>query len=151
MRVVLNADLSNESRSARAWCAENLAPGTVVYAVLGLNHMGELVLGVPPFDLGAAEHDLRQCVERDYREPLDAAGLQCEGRVLPLSQGRAVAEVATAEHADLIVVGKRPHGWLVDVVRGELAGQLVHHPPCPIVVVPWAGAHAGAPAVAAGS
>jgi nucleotide-binding universal stress UspA family protein len=138
MRVVLSADLTSESRAARGWCVENLAPGTAVVAVLGVSQMGELMLGVPPFDLGAAEHELRASVERDYCEPLDAAGLQCEGRVLALSQGRALTEVAHDEHADLIVVGKRPHGWLVDVVRGELAGQLVHHPPCPVVVVPTA-------------
>ena len=149
MRVVLSADLSRESRAARMWCAENLAPGTAVFAVLGVNQMGELMLGVPPFDLGAAEHDLRDCVQRDYCEPLDEAGLQCESRVRAVSQGRAVAEVAREEGAELIVVGKRPHGWLVDAVRGEIAGQLVHHPPCPVVVVPTARAAAGAPAPAA--
>ncbi len=68
-----------------------------------------------------------------------------------MPQGRALTDVAANEHADLIVVGKRPHGWLVDAVRGELAGRLVHHPPCPVVVVPSAAARAGAPAVAAGS
>jgi len=34
------------------------------------------------------------------------------------------------------VIGKRPHGRVVDVVIGEVAAQLVHHPPCPLVVVP---------------
>jgi hypothetical protein len=33
MRVVLSVDLSSESRAARAWCAENLAPGTSVVVV----------------------------------------------------------------------------------------------------------------------
>jgi nucleotide-binding universal stress UspA family protein len=151
MRVVLSADLSSESRAAREWCAENLAPGTAVVAVLGINHMGELVLGVPPFDLGATERELRASVERDYCEPLDTVGLQCQARVLDVSQGRALTEVAHHERADLIVVGKRPHGWLVDAVRGEIAGQLVHHPPCAVVVVPSADTRDPAVAGGAGS
>jgi nucleotide-binding universal stress UspA family protein len=146
MRVVLSADLSDEGRAACEWCTTNLPPGTSVVAVLGVNPVGELMFGVPPFDLTTAEHELRDCLERDCCERLSAAGLRAEGRLHPASQTRAVCEVAAGEHADLIVVGKRPHGWLVDAVRGETAGQLVHHPPCPIVVVPTrvpaGGAHA---------
>ena len=48
----------------------------------------------------------------------------------------AVVEVAIANDADLVVVGKRPHGWMADAILGEVANQVVHHPACPIVVVP---------------
>jgi nucleotide-binding universal stress UspA family protein len=136
MRVVLSADLSDEGRAACQWCATNLPPGTTVIAVLGMNPVGELMFGVPPFDLTAAEHDLRIGLERDCCQPLTTAGLRAEGRFHPTSQARAITEVAVRERADLIVVGKRPHGWLIDAVRGETAGQVVHHPPCPVVVVP---------------
>src|SRR4051794_10923036 len=109
MRVVLSADLSRESRIARDWCVENLPPATTVIVVMGVNLVGELVLGVPPFDLGETEHELRASLARDYVEPLAAAGLAAEGRVLPVSQSRALLEVANRERTDLIVVGKRPH------------------------------------------
>ena len=36
----------------------------------------------------------------------------------------------------MIVVGKRPHGAVADAMLGEVAVQLAHHPPCPVVVVP---------------
>jgi nucleotide-binding universal stress UspA family protein len=56
------------------------------------------------------------------------------------SQAAAVLEAARAEHADIIVVGKRPHGVVGDAVSNETAGHLVHRPPCPVVVVPTAPA-----------
>jgi nucleotide-binding universal stress UspA family protein len=49
--------------------------------------------------------------------------------------GRAVAEVAPDEQVDLIVIGKRPHSWLADAVRGPIATHIVHDPPCPVMVV----------------
>jgi nucleotide-binding universal stress UspA family protein len=55
-----------------------------------------------------------------------------------------VVDVATAEGADLIVIAKRPHSRLGDAVWGEAANQVVHHPPCPVVVVPTASRRADA-------
>jgi nucleotide-binding universal stress UspA family protein len=136
MKVVLSADPGEEALAAATWCATNLAPGTAVTAVLGLNPVGELMFGIPPFDPTGSERDLLDSVERDCCEPLAAAGLECEARLVPQTQARALLDVAAHEHADLIVVGKRPHGWLLDVALGEVAGALVHHPPCPVLVVP---------------
>src|SRR5204863_1051380 len=97
---------------------------------------GEFVLGVPPFDALGGEPELLAGLEREYCRPLTEIGLACDARFRPGSQRRAVVDVAETERADLIVIGKRPHGWIADLVLGEVIGQVVHHPPCPVLLVP---------------
>jgi nucleotide-binding universal stress UspA family protein len=136
MRVVLSADGTGEGQAASHWCATHLGADDSVIAVLGINQLGEFVMGVPPFDEMAVMPDLMAKVQRECCDPVAAAGVRCETRVVSHGQARALSDVARRVHADLIVIGKRPHGALVDAVLGEVAGQLVHHPPCPVVVVP---------------
>jgi nucleotide-binding universal stress UspA family protein len=135
MKVVLSAT-GPEGRAACSWCSANLDPGTSVTVVVGVSHLGEFVLGVPPFDAAGGETALMETVRLEYCRPLEARGLDCHASLVLERQGAAVLDVARKEHADLIVVGKRPHGPVADAVRGEVAAQLVHHPPCPLVVVP---------------
>jgi nucleotide-binding universal stress UspA family protein len=136
MRVVLSAELSDEGAAACNWCSENLHPMDTVIAVIGMQPFGELVVAVPPFDVLASSQELLDAVEREYCVPLRAHGLRPEALLVRRRQPAAVTEVAVANDADLVVVGKRPHGWVTDAILGEVANQMVHHPPCPIVVVP---------------
>jgi nucleotide-binding universal stress UspA family protein len=147
MKIVMSADSTSEGLGARAWCAEHLGPADAVIAVVGINPVGEFVMGVPPFDVMGDEHTVVEQVERDHCHPLRQRGLDCRARVVAHTQANAVLEVAAEEHADLIVVGKRPRGPVGDLVWGEVATHLVHHPPCPIVVVPVVSASSH-PAVA---
>jgi nucleotide-binding universal stress UspA family protein len=137
MRVVMSAaGADEEGVAACRWCAANLHPGASVTVVVGLSQLGEFVLGVPPFDASGGEAALLGRAEALFCRPLTERGLQCHALLVPERPGQAVLDVAEREHADLIVVGKRPHGPFVDALLGELAAQLVHHPPCPLVVVP---------------
>jgi nucleotide-binding universal stress UspA family protein len=136
MKVILSADGTDEGAAARQWCAANLHAGDSVIAVVGVNQFGEFVLGVPPFDALGGEPELLAGVKGEYCRPLTEIGLACDARLLRDSQRRAVIEVAETERADLIVIGKRPHGWIADLVLGEVIGQVVHHPPCPVLLVP---------------
>src|SRR5262249_28950094 len=136
MKVVLSADVSDESRSALRWCVDHLGYGDEVIAVAGVNQLGEFVLGVPPFDSISSESELLRQVKQDYCGPLEDRGVTARAQLTAHSQARAVADIATSEGADLIVVGKSPHGVFGDAVRSEVASHLVHHPPCALVVVP---------------
>jgi nucleotide-binding universal stress UspA family protein len=149
MRVVMSADLSDEGDAARHWCTANLHAGDEVIVVTGIHPIGDLVLGVPPFDVLATSEDLLDTVEREHCAPLRAAGLRPRSLLVHTRQSAAVVEVALDQRADLVVVGKHPHGWIADAVLGEVANQVVHHPPCPVVVVPTrVGEPAGKPALA---
>ena len=147
MKVVMSADSTEEGAEARHWCADHLGVGDTVLAVVGINPVGELVMGMPLFDVMGDEHTVVEHVERDHCARLRARGVGCRARVVTRGQAHAVLEVATEEHADLIVVGKRPRGPVGDAIWGEVATHVAHHPPCPVVIVPVA-ARSPHPAVA---
>ncbi len=139
MKVVMSAESTDEGVQAQQWCAEHLAPGDTVIAVVGINPVGALVMGLPLFDVIGDEHTVLSRVEREHCAPLRRRGIGCRVRVGPHGQAHAVLEAAAEEHADLIVVGKRPRGPVGDVVWGEVATQIGHRPPCPVVIVPIVG------------
>ena len=136
MKVVLSAESGDPGDAARTWCAQHLGPTDSVVAVVGLSNIGELALGVPPFDNLATEGEMLAEVEHDFCRRLNRVGVPCRARFVHQGQARAVADVASEEDADLIVIGKRPHSWLADAVLGPVATHVVHRPPCPVVVVP---------------
>ena len=138
MKVVLSADALDKGRYSRQWCIGHLGPGDTVVAVAGLPAITGYVLGAPLVDHVETEHELLIQTDREYCEPIRAIGAACDARIVPGGQARAVVDVARAEGADLIVMAKRPHSRLGDVVWAEAASRVIHHPPCPVVVVPTA-------------
>ena len=108
MRIVISADGSVEGDAARQWCAANARPGDEVIAVVGADQLSDVMLSVSPL-MGVADPQLlRESVERRLESDLSAVGVSYESRVSYHGQAKAVIETAEAEHADLIVVGKRP-------------------------------------------
>jgi nucleotide-binding universal stress UspA family protein len=136
MKVILNAEASERGRAAREWCRTHLGPGDDLIAVLAMTPVGEFVLAVPPVNGIGDEQELRDNVEAECCQPLRTAGINCEARVVVDSAERALLDIAVVEQADLIVVGKRPHGAIVDAVLNDTAAHIVHNPPCAVVVVP---------------
>ena len=51
------------------------------------------------------------------------------------SVGARICSLAVEEDAAMIVVGSHGHGALVDVLLGSVSGYLVHHSPCPVLVI----------------
>jgi nucleotide-binding universal stress UspA family protein len=136
MKIVISADGGTEGDAARQWCAENLGPGDEAIAVVGADQLSTMVLSVSPVMAFVDPQVLRESVKRSLHEDLAPRGVSYECRLGGQGQARAVAETALAEHADLIVFGKRPHSVISDAVANETALHLVHRTPCPIVVVP---------------
>ena len=136
MKIVISADRSAEGAAARDWCRDHASADDDVIAVIGFDQFSEVMLTMSPLVDLVDESRLRDDVAHDICEPLAERGMRCAVRLLNSAQSRAVLDVASAERADLIVVGKRPHRAALDAVLNETASHLVHRPPCPIVVVP---------------
>ncbi|MBW3645365.1 MAG: universal stress protein [Actinobacteria bacterium] len=112
-------------------------------AVAGVAGVGAGGLGaVPTYDSQVAEDEAR-ALEREGRDILERtadgfggelpAGAQRELRYG--DAGPAICEVAADVGADVVVVGSHGSGFVRRVLVGSVSQHVVHHSPCPVLVV----------------
>jgi nucleotide-binding universal stress UspA family protein len=99
----------------------------------------------PPVDLAIFPFDMAEVLVK-VQESLDveskriqAAGIPCESSAV---SGRPATEIvarAKAVGADMIVMGRHGRSGLEHALVGSVAERVVHHAPCPVLVVPFAG------------
>jgi nucleotide-binding universal stress UspA family protein len=90
------------------------------------------------FPVSANEQELKEKVERQVAE-LSDSGIPATLRWGTAAVGGAahvIAEVASEDGADLIVVGTRGHTALAGLLVGSVTQRLLHIAPCPVLVVP---------------
>ena len=119
---------------AKRLVAESGGKLTVVYCV-------EYTLpgkGGGAYPIHANEGDIAEKIERQVAE-LSTNG---SGATLQRTRSRvggaahAIAELATEDHADLIVVGTRGHTPVAGLLLGGVTQRLLHIAPCPVLAVP---------------
>lgn len=49
--------------------------------------------------------------------------------------GPTICEVAARIGADVVVIGSHGHGWLQRVLIGSVSNHVLHHAPCPVLVM----------------
>lgn len=148
-RIVVGVDGSAGSAAALDWAiglARQLGGEIVVVyavdapAVVPAVPVGaEIAYGALPVDGSwrTRLHDAAvETVEREWCGPLLRAGVPHH---TVISEGRAatvICGVAEHEDADLIVVGRRGHGELAELLLGSVSRALVHRAHRPVAVVP---------------
>jgi nucleotide-binding universal stress UspA family protein len=119
---------------AKALVAEGGGKLTVVYCE-------EFTLpgkGGGNFPIHANEAEIQEKIDRQVAE-LSANGT---GATLQKTRSRvggaahAIAELATEDHADVIVVGTRGHTPLAGLLVGGVTQRLLHIARCPVLAVP---------------
>jgi nucleotide-binding universal stress UspA family protein len=104
-------------------------------------HCEEMTLpgkGGGSFPRNANEDELQEKIERQVAD-LSNEGIQASFHLVKSQVGgaaHAIAEIATEEQADVIVVGTRGHTALVGLLLGSVAQRLLHIATCPVVAVP---------------
>jgi len=92
-------------------------------------------LAVIPFDVSDLMSKMQASLDAE-RARVEAAGVPCEALTL---SGKAAPEIvarAKKTGADLIVMGRHGRSGLEHALLGSVAERVVHHTPCPVLVVP---------------
>lgn len=123
--------------------------------ILGPDHQFRLLSVVPPAFIPSAtvgpmdSHPLvldpavEAEVERNERHSATTAlselarSMAIEGETLVEvgEPGPTICAVAERDSVDVIVIGSHGHGWLQRVLIGSVSKHVLHHAPCPVLVV----------------
>lgn len=132
-RVVVGIDTVESSRRALEWAVDE---ADLLGAEITIVHTWSY-----PYGAGASTTIARDVVQVDAACELDRAvelaELRGGGKVdRRLAEGDPAEEiVATAEGADLVVIGSRGRGSLRAMFLGSVSNAVVAHAPCPTAVV----------------
>lgn len=61
--------------------------------------------------------------------------VEAEARIEWGEPGSTICDIAAAERFDVIVVGSHGTGWMKRLLVGSVSHHVVHHAPCPVLVV----------------
>lgn len=144
VRVLIASDGSGLAMDA-ARRAVQLLPSDAVYTVITVVHPAGVTAGmdvgfglaaaslppVPAAALARAEDDARRSVE----STATALDRPSTPRVAHGDPGATICAVAASESFDVIVVGSHGSGVIRRVLLGSVSHHVLHHAPCPVLVV----------------
>jgi nucleotide-binding universal stress UspA family protein len=140
MRIVVGVDGSAESLRAVDWCAR-YAPGLeaeviAVHAISFPVYPSEVGFAPVPLYTPEDREKLRHVLEETWCAALARAGVAYHTVVTDGAPGLVIEDIASAEHSDLVVVGRRGLGGFAEHLLGSTSHMLTHHVHRPIVLVP---------------
>lgn len=140
-RIVVGIDGSEHSTAALRWALEE---AQLRVAAVEAVHAWSYVPIATPLDGGLvplawAEGTTNVDAVREAAEQLAAEQVAAAGgrdvRVSVVEGDPVDALVTAARDADLLVVGTRGRSGLMEAILGSTSSAVVHHAPCPVVVV----------------
>jgi nucleotide-binding universal stress UspA family protein len=105
-------------------------------------HVDEFVAGRAPGPVNVKEDEIQAAIGKQV-ESLKQAGLDATLQLADVMAGGAahvIADIAKERGADLIVAGTRGLGPVSRLLIGSVTHRLVQIAPCPVLVIPPAGA-----------
>jgi universal stress protein A len=138
--ILIPVDFSEYSEKALVWAinmAETWRSRLILLHVIPTPNYPPLVLS-GYFDVATLEAGLREDAELKVKELVESRGaktVQLDTRVVIGEPFHDVCQVAEEEKADLIVMGSHGRTGFHHVLLGSVAERVVHHAPCPVLVV----------------
>jgi len=139
LRALLCTDGSEPSRMTARAAARLAAPlgleFTLAYA-LNLRKLEYKM--IPDFQVEMIRQGAKRAAEDLLKKEADflrSQGAEVEPKLLVGDPGPAVCELAKKEGARLVILGRRGHGDLQDILFGSVSNHVVHHSPVPVLVV----------------
>lgn len=132
-RIVVGLDGSESAQKALRWAVDEARRRNATVEAVYAWHQAFVapthILGDP--DL--FEQDALKLLD-DAIGAVDTSGVTVERKVHTGNPSYALLREAKA--ADLVVVGSRGRGGFSGLLLGSVSQHVVHHAPCPVVVVP---------------
>lgn len=144
-RVVVGFDGSPTAREALRWAVGLAATTGAAVDVIGAwSHPANYEWTVRTTNYGLVpvpEFPAREDLEAAVRASLDEAVSGLVPGEVPITRRAVEGNPATvlvdaAADADLLVLGRRGHGRVLDLLLGSVSEHCIQHASCPVVVVP---------------
>ena len=136
-KIVVGIDGSEPSQRALEWAAEEArlrgAHLRVVHAWLEVFIDGTFTAPAV-YERDAIEQGGREVLDKAVASIPDGSPELSVEAVLVHGQPEVVL-LKEAEKADLVVVGSRGRGGFAELIMGSVSHRVVHHAPCPVVVI----------------
>jgi nucleotide-binding universal stress UspA family protein len=138
-RIVVGVDGSDSSLSALRWAIRQAGlTGAAVDAVAAWHYpVAAGGYGYVPMGTGQ-EYDFKGITEKVLADAISSTVDPGSGVIVRshVVEGNAAQVLLDAcDGADLLVVGSRGHGGFTEALLGSVSQHLVHHAPCPVVVI----------------
>jgi nucleotide-binding universal stress UspA family protein len=142
-RIVVGLDGSDGAHAAARWCAR-FAPrlDAEVIALAVVEPAVPLVLPPPAYAEMMHETEEREreqvqaTLETEWCQPLRDAGVRYDARTVVGDAAQSLMETGDELDAELLVVGRRGRGGLVELLVGSVPRKLSHYAELPLVIVP---------------
>lgn len=135
--VVVGVDGSPSAQAALRWAADEARRRGVPLAVISAWYREPgMIIGPLPAEIGmeltperleAAQHAVLNHAVKDVTD--------VELRTVVVHGDPRTELTSASANAELLVVGNRGHGPIVEAILGSVSSYCVHHAQCPVVVV----------------
>jgi nucleotide-binding universal stress UspA family protein len=136
-RIVVGVDGSEGAHLAAEWAAAEAERwGASVLVVQAWEFTPLVVATEAPIDLQELRSSADEALATLVGEVFEGRGIEVTARIVEELPANAVLDAVKEIGADLVVVGSRGQGGLKGLLLGSVSQKIVHHAPCPVVVVP---------------
>jgi nucleotide-binding universal stress UspA family protein len=137
--VLVATDLSDPSTAAlrQAAVLVDAAGGHLIVVYVVEDRMPPLIMGdSPDFRELMRQHRVTAGKTLDDHVAKHLPGRQVEAVIREGIVHDEIVRLARERQVDVIVVGMHGHGYLVHALAGSTAERVLHHAPCPVMVIP---------------